>query len=80
MRDGALEKGLTLGQQGEYQQMTQTFADLLQKFPNSPGAAQANFWIGGQLRSQALSGGYRPVSCRPAKKIRASMATEQLFV
>jgi TolA-binding protein len=41
-----LEKGLTLGQQGEYQQMTDTFHDLLQKFPNSPGAAQANFWIG----------------------------------
>src|SRR5208283_3282525 len=41
-----LQKGLTLGQQGDYPQMTATLHDLLTKFPNTPGAAQANYWIG----------------------------------
>jgi TolA-binding protein len=41
-----LQKGLTLGQQGDYPQMTATFRDLLKNFPNTTGAAQANYWIG----------------------------------
>ena len=41
-----LQKGLTLGQQADYQQMTATFRQLLKPYPNSGGAAQANYWIG----------------------------------
>lgn len=41
-----LEKGLTLGQQQDYLQMSATFRQLLQEYPHSSGAAQANYWIG----------------------------------
>lgn len=41
-----LEKGLTLGQQQDYPQMSATFRQLLQEYPHSSGAAQANYWIG----------------------------------
>ncbi|MBV9491452.1 MAG: tetratricopeptide repeat protein [Verrucomicrobia bacterium] len=41
-----LEKGLTLGQQGKYADMSATFQQLLKEYPNSTGAAQANYWIG----------------------------------
>ena len=41
-----LQKGLTLGQQADYQQMTVVFRQLLKAYPNSSGAAQANYWIG----------------------------------
>ncbi|MGA8477952.1 MAG: tetratricopeptide repeat protein [Chthoniobacterales bacterium] len=41
-----LQKALTLGQQGEYAAMNDTFHQLLKEFPNSPGAAQASYWIG----------------------------------
>ncbi len=41
-----LQKALTLGQQGEYAGMNDTFQQLLKEFPNSSGAAQANYWIG----------------------------------
>ncbi len=41
-----LEKGLTLGQQQDYAQMTATFERLLKDYPHAAGAAQANYWIG----------------------------------
>jgi TolA-binding protein len=41
-----LQKGLTLGQQGDYAGMNDSFQQLLKEFPNSPGAAQASYWIG----------------------------------
>src|SRR6516162_8168854 len=41
-----LQKGLTLGQQGDYGQMTATFRQLLKTYPNTAGAAQAYYWIG----------------------------------
>jgi TolA-binding protein len=41
-----LEKGLTLGQQQDYLQMSTTFRQLLQEYAHSSGAAQANYWIG----------------------------------
>jgi TolA-binding protein len=41
-----LQKGLTLGQQADYGQMTAAFSELLKNYPNSTGAAQANYWIG----------------------------------
>ena len=41
-----LQKGLTLGQQGDYGQMTATFRQLLKTYPNTTGAAQAYYWIG----------------------------------
>ena len=41
-----LQKGLTLGQQGDYPQMTTTFRQLLKDYPNGSGTAQANYWIG----------------------------------
>jgi TolA-binding protein len=46
-RETALvQKALTLGQQGDYGAMNDTFQGLLKEFPNSPAAAQANYWIG----------------------------------
>jgi TolA-binding protein len=55
-----LQKGLTLGQQADYLQMTATFRDLLKNFPNTTGAAQANYWIGwaafeGKRYSEAIA-------------------------
>ena len=41
-----LQKGLTLGQQADYQQMTAAFRQLLKEYPNGTGTAQANYWIG----------------------------------
>jgi TolA-binding protein len=41
-----LQKALTLGQQGEYAEMNDTFQQLLKEFPDSAGAAQASYWIG----------------------------------
>jgi TolA-binding protein len=41
-----LQKALTLGQQGQYPEMNDTFQQLLKEFPNSAGAAQASYWIG----------------------------------
>ena len=41
-----MQKGLTLGQQGDYPQMTTTFRQLLKDYPDGPGTAQANYWIG----------------------------------
>ena len=41
-----LQKGLTLGQQGDYPQMTATFRQLLKNYPTTTGAAQAYYWIG----------------------------------
>ncbi len=41
-----LQKALTLGQQGGYAGMNDTFQQLLKEFPNSSGAAQASYWIG----------------------------------
>jgi TolA-binding protein len=41
-----LQKGLTLGQQADYGQMTAAFRELLRDYPNTTGAAQANYWIG----------------------------------
>jgi TolA-binding protein len=41
-----LQKGLTLGQIGDYHQMTADFRELLKNYPKSTGAAQANYWIG----------------------------------
>jgi TolA-binding protein len=41
-----LQKGLTLGQQGEYGDMVDCFQQLLKEYPNSNGVAQANYWIG----------------------------------
>jgi TolA-binding protein len=46
-RETALvQKALTLGQQGDYGAMNDTFQQLLKEFPNSPAAAQASYWIG----------------------------------
>ena len=46
-RETALvQKALTLGQQGKYAEMNDSFRQLLKEFPNSPGAAQASYWIG----------------------------------
>ncbi|HZC36993.1 MAG TPA: tetratricopeptide repeat protein [Chthoniobacterales bacterium] len=41
-----LQKALTLGQQGRYEEMNDSFQQLLKAFPNSSGAAQASYWIG----------------------------------
>jgi TolA-binding protein len=41
-----LQKALTLGQQGQYAEMNESFQQLLKQFPNSSGAAQASYWIG----------------------------------
>jgi TolA-binding protein len=40
------QKALILGQQQDYSGMTATFQQLLNDYPKSAGAAQANFWIG----------------------------------
>ena len=41
-----LQKALTLGAQNKSAQMAAVFRELLAKYPNSPAAAQANYWIG----------------------------------
>lgn len=41
-----LQKALTYGQQKDYPAMTAAFQELLEKFPNTAAAAQANFWLG----------------------------------
>ena len=41
-----LQMALTYGQKKNYPEMAKTFRLLLQKFPNSAAAAQANFWLG----------------------------------
>jgi TolA-binding protein len=40
------QKALVLGQQNDYKGMTATFAKLLEEYPKSSAAGQANFWIG----------------------------------
>ncbi|MFZ9964810.1 MAG: tetratricopeptide repeat protein, partial [Terrimicrobiaceae bacterium] len=41
-----LQKALTLGTQNKSSEMSAVFRELLAKYPNSPAAAQANYWIG----------------------------------
>jgi tetratricopeptide (TPR) repeat protein len=46
-REVALQqKALILGQQQDYKGMTAAFQQLLDEYPKTTGAAQANFWIG----------------------------------
>ena len=40
------QKALILGQQEENQAMADTFAKLLNEFPNTPAAGKAHYWIG----------------------------------
>lgn len=41
-----LQKALTSGQREDYAAMGAAFRQLLEKFPNTTAAAQANFWLG----------------------------------
>lgn len=41
-----LQKALILGQQQKYPDMSKTFSLLLETFPETTAAAQANFWLG----------------------------------
>lgn len=43
---GLQQKALILGQQQDYKGMTAVFRQLLEEYPKTAGAAQANFWIG----------------------------------
>ncbi|XHR30237.1 MAG: tetratricopeptide repeat protein [Chthoniobacteraceae bacterium] len=40
------QKALILGQQNDNQGMSDTFAALVRKYPKSPAAGKANYWIG----------------------------------
>lgn len=40
------QKALILGQRNDNPGMSETFSQLLRKFPNSPAAGKANYWIG----------------------------------